>query len=313
MQNLNIQKTEHPHKVGWVFPGQGSQKLGMGLDLLVYPFARDRLRQAKQILGWSVSEVCQNKAQLSCTLYTQPCLYLVETLLADIMKKEGYQPNIVAGYSLGEYAAIYTAGALDFEIGLHLIKRRGEIMNRAPKGAMVALIGFNLKQLEQQICQTPNVWRINDDSTVAIISGTFEAVESLLDKVKVRRMIRLKVSCAFHTPLMEAAAAEFQEILESISFDPLKVPVVSSTDLVPTVEITRLKKNLIRQISQPVKWRAISDLIAGQGTKEVVEIAPGSDLIKQMKRVCPELSFTHISNLRTIQSRKQCINALLSA
>ncbi len=284
-------------QIAWVFPGQSSQTLGMGLDLLPYPFARARLQQAQQILGWSVPEVCQDQAQLSCTLYTQPCLYVVQTLRAELMRNQGYQPDLVAGYSLGEYPALYAAGAFDFATGLHLIKRRAEIMNRAPQGKMVALIGFEPEQLQQQILHTPNVWRVNDDLTIAIISGTPLAVESLLAKVEARRVIPLNLSVTFHTPLMLAAAEEFQRILESTSFDSLKIPVLSSTELIPTVDLARLKESLIWQISQPVRWRAISLSIASQRTKEVVEIGPGRDLSKQMKRICPELTFTNFSNI----------------
>jgi [acyl-carrier-protein] S-malonyltransferase len=295
MQNLHTQKTKD--KITWVFPGQSSQRLGMGLDLLAHPFAQARFQQAEQFLGWSVPEVCQNKDKLSCTLYTQPCLYVVETLLAELIRKEGCKPNLVAGYSLGEYAAIYVAGAFDFETGLHLIKRRAELMNRAPKGRMVALIGFEPEQLEQQILHTPNVWRVNDDLTIAIISGTFQAVESLLTKVEIKRVIPLNVDRPFHTPLMVAAAAEFQQILESTSFDSLEVPMLSSTELVPTVEIARLKKSLVQQMCEPIKWRAISLSIATQGITEVVEIGPGKELMRQMKRICPGLAFTNVSNL----------------
>ena len=288
-------------QIAWVFPGQSSQTLGMGLDLLPYPFARARLQQAQKILGWSVLEVCQDQAQLSCTLYTQPCLYVVQTLRAELMRNQGYQPDLVAGYSLGEYAALYAAGAFDFATGLHLIKRRAEIMNRTRLGRMVALIGFEPEQLQQQILHTPQVWRVNDDLTVAIIAGTPLAVESLLAKVEARRVIPLSVSAAFHTPLMVAAAEEFQQILESTSFNSLEIPVLSSTELIPTVDIDRLKESLIWQMSRPVRWRAVSLSLATQGIKEVVEIGPGRDLIKQMKRICPELALTNISNLSQVQ------------
>ena len=294
--------------IAWVFPGQGSQKLGMGLNLLAYPLARARFRQAQQILGWSIPEVYQDKDKLSCTLYTQPCLYVVEAIQAELMRKEGDKPNLVAGYSLGEYGAIYAAGAFDFETGLHLIKRRAELMNQAPKGSMAALIGFKPEQLEEQILHTPDVWRVNDDLTLAIISGTCKAVESLLEKIEVKRVIPLNVSGAFHTPLMVAAAEEFQQILESTSFDPLEVPMLSSTELIPTVEIAQLKKSLIRQMSEPVNWRAISLSIATQGIKEVLEIGPGKDLIKQMQRICPRLAFNSITNLST--SRNRSFNTL---
>ena len=280
--------------IAWVFPGQGSQKLGMGLDLLAYPFARERFRQAQQILGWSVPEVFQDQDKLSCTLYTQPCLYVIEAILTEFMMQQGYRPHLVAGYSLGEYSALYAAGVFDFETGLHLIKRRAEIMNCVPQGRMVALMGFNQERLEQEILRTSNVWRANDDLTLAIISGTFKAVESLLFRVKAKRVIPLNVSKAFHTPLMITAAEKFQQILESTSFDSTKVPVLSSTELVPIVEIVQLKQSLIRQMSEPVNWRAISLSIATQAIEKVVAIGPGKDLLKQMKRICPELAFTNV-------------------
>ena len=305
MLNLPIQKIKN--NTAWVFPGQSSQKPGMGLDLLAYPFARAKFKQAKEILGWSITEVCQDSDKLSRTLYTQPCLYVIESLLAELIIKQGYQPCLVAGYSLGEYPASYTAGAFDFETGLHLIKRRAELMDQSPQGRMVALIGSNIEKLKVQISHTPNVWLMNDDLSIAIISGTLRGIESLLAKVEVKRTIPLKVSCAFHTPLMAEAAAEFQEILESVPFNQLKIPVMSSTELVPILDVARLKNSLIQQMYQPVRWRAISLLLAKQSIKEIVEVGPGNDLIKQMRRNCPEFKFTNISNLNVLKPTKQCL------
>ena len=303
MLNLHIQKIKN--NTAWIFPGQSSQKVGMGLDLLAYSFARAKFKRAEEILGWSVTEVCQDPKKLSRTLYTQPCLYVIETLLAELVQKEGYKPSIVAGYSLGEYAAIHTAGAFDFETGLHLIKFRAQLMDRSPEGRMVALIGCNIKEVETQIRHTPNVWRMNDDLNIAIISGTIRGVKSLLDKVEAKRIVPLKVSCAFHTPLMAEAAAEFQEIIESVDFKQLTIPMISSTELVPTLDIASLKNSLIQQMYQPVRWRAISLLLATQGIKEVVEIGPGKDLIKQMQRNCPQFKFASVNNPNTPKPTKQ--------
>ena len=300
MQDLYIQRNKSNSV--WVFPGHGSQRQGMGLDLLAHPFARDRFQQAREILGWSVAEVCQNKDLLSRTLYIQPCLYIVETLLADLMKQQGCFPSLVAGYSLGEYAAVYAAGAFDFATGLRLIERRAELMNRAPKGKMVALIGFKQKQLEEAIASSPNVWRANDNSRVAIVSGTCEAIEIFLAKVTAKRVIPLNADGAFHTPLMIPVATEFGQILDSTPFKSLEVPVLSSTEPELIVEIEQLKKSLIRQMSQPVNWRATSLLIAKRGIEEVVEISPQKELVGQMKRICTELSFKVVSNLETIES-----------
>ena len=307
MKNLQVQTNKNI--TAWVFPGQGSQKLGMGIDLLRYPFARSKFEKAQEILEWSVLEVCQNWQKLNLTLYTQPCLYVIQTLLIDLLKQtEQTSPNLVAGYSLGEYSAMYAAGVFDFETGLKLIKRRAEIMQRAPKGTMVALIGFHREQLEQQVQLTPNVWRVNDSSRMAIISGTFAGVKSLLNKITVKRIIPLDVSGAFHTPIMAEAAAEFWPILESTPFHTAKIPLFSGVELVPIVEPTRLKKNLIQQMTQPVKWEAISRAIAEEGVKQVVEIGSGKNLTKQMKRICPELVFT---NLSTVPDRYSLANTLI--
>ena len=303
---LGFKASPEESAVAWVFPGQGSQKLGMGVDLLKLHLARVRFEQAEQILGWSVLELCQNQEKLSRTLYTQPCLYIVLSILSDLISESGYQPNLVAGYSLGEYIALYVAGVFDFETGLRLIKRRAELMECAPKGTMVTLIGFRHEQLEQQIQQTANIWRVNDDLTCATIAGTAEAVESLLARIKVKRVIPLNVSGAFHTPLMAEAAAEFEQLLESTTFDCAQVPVLSSIEPVPTLEAAQLKKNLIRQMTQPIRWRAISLRLAAEGIKRVVGIGPSQGLTSQMKRICPGLVLTNVSStseLLTFESR----------
>ena len=203
-------------KTAWVFPGQGSQAIGMGADLIDLPSAKAKFEQAESILGWSVLDICQNEEEkLSHTLYTQPCLYVVESILADYLMEQGYTPNLLAGHSLGEYVALYTARVFDFEAGLHLVKRRAELMNNASDGMMAALIGFDREQLETTIQQIPDVVLANDNSLAqVVISGTPTAVEQVIAQIKVRRATPLKVSGAFHSPLMSVAATEFQAVLE---------------------------------------------------------------------------------------------------
>ena len=117
-------------KTAWIFPGQGSQVVGMGIDLKEMPSSKDKFEQAEQILGWSILEKCQgDETELSRTLYTQPCLYVIESILTDLLQDKGQQPDLVAGHSLGEYSALYAAGVFDFESGLRLVKRRAELMD----------------------------------------------------------------------------------------------------------------------------------------------------------------------------------------
>ncbi|MGB7440907.1 MAG: acyltransferase domain-containing protein [Coleofasciculaceae cyanobacterium] len=285
----------------WVFPGQGVQTCGMGKDLVKLPLAKARFEQAEQILGWSIPEVCQSRdGKLSRTLYIQPCLYVFSCILADLMRERQYQPNLLAGYSLGEYIALYIAGVFDFEVGLELIKKRAQLMEQLPVGMMAVLRGFNYEQLEQQLQQQPNVWRANDDLNQVVISGTPQAVEALLAHVKTNFVFPINVRVAFHSPLMATAVTKFRPILESTPFYRAKVPILSSTQLVPTVEAFCLKENLIRQITEPVRWRAISLRLRAERIKQVVEIGPGKVLTSQMKSICPDFVLKNVRDAASL-------------
>lgn len=286
-------------KTAWVFPGQGSQAIGMGVDLAALPFAKVKFDLARQILGWDVLEVCQNPDdKLSRTLYTQPCLYVVESILADLLIERGNIPNLLAGHSLGEYVALYAARVFDFDAGLRLVKRRAELMDSAYGGMMVALIGFNRQQLEEKIQQIPDVVLANDNSpTQVVISGTPEAVESLLAQIKVKRAVPLNVSGAFHSPLMAEAAAQFQDVLESVPFANALLPVMSNVEPVPTVKASVLKNRLQRQMTGSVRWRELSMQLPGEGIERVVEIGPGKVLTGLIKRMCPDLVLENVGSL----------------
>ncbi|HEY9849381.1 MAG TPA: ACP S-malonyltransferase [Leptolyngbyaceae cyanobacterium] len=285
-------------KTAWVFPGQGSQAIGMGVDLLELPEAKAKFQQAEEILGWSVPEICQSEEdKLSRTLYTQPCLYVVESILADLMRQKGQQPDLVAGHSLGEYVALYAADVFDFETGLRLVKRRAELMDSAAGGTMAALIGFDREQLEQKIAEIGDVVLANDNSSAqVVISGTPEAVEALLSQVKTKRAVRLNVSGAFHSPLMEAPAAEFQQVLESAVFEDAKVPVLSNVDPTPATESSVLKQRLSQQMTGSVRWREICLRLPEESTQKVVEIGPGKVLTGLIKRTCPDLILENVSS-----------------
>lgn len=284
-------------KTAWVFPGQGSQVIGMGVDLLELSYAKDKFEQAQEILGWSVPEICQSdEDKLSRTLYTQPSLYVVESILADLMRERGHKPDLVAGHSLGEYVALYVAGVFDWAGGLRLVKRRAELMDSVAGGMMAALMKFDRKQLEQLIEQTPDVVLANDNSLAqVVISGTPAAVEAVLSQVKARAK-PLNVSGAFHSPLMAAAAAEFQEILDSVPFNTAQVPVLSNTEPIPTVDAAVLKERLSRQMTGSVRWRETSLALPSEGIERVVEIGPGKVLTGLIKRTCPDLILENVSS-----------------
>jgi [acyl-carrier-protein] S-malonyltransferase len=286
-------------KTAWIFPGQGSQAIGMGADLYSLSEAQPKLAQAAQILGWSVPEICQSlDDQVSRTLYTQPCLYVLESILVDLLRSRGEQPDLVAGHSLGEYVALYAAGVFDFEAGLRLVQRRAALMDAASGGVMAALLGFDRSQLEQQLAQTPDAVLANDNSEgQVVISGTAAAVEAVLANVKSKRALRLNVSGAFHSPLMAAAAVEFQTALDQVEFRPAQLPVLANVDPTPAVNPLMLKDRLSRQMTGSVRWREISLYLPEAGIEQVIEIGPGKVLTGILKRACPGLELINISGL----------------
>lgn len=285
-------------KTAWVFPGQGSQSVGMGADLFAHPDAQTKLAHAERILGWSVPEVCQSEDdKVSNTLYTQPCLYVIESILADLLRSHGQAPDVVAGHSLGEYVALYVAGVFEFEAGLHLVKRRAELMSMASNGMMAALMGFDREQLEQCLAETSGVVLANDNNPgQVVISGTPEAVETVLSQVKAKRGVKLNVSGAFHSPLMSAAATEFDSILDNIIFQPATIPVLSNVDPTPTVAADALKERLKRQMTGSVRWREISLQLPQIGIDKAIEVGPGKVLTGLIKRTCPDLALENISS-----------------
>lgn len=284
-------------KTAWVFPGQGSQAIGMGADLVDIPEAKQRLNHAAEILGWDVSETCQNiEDKVSQTLYTQPCLYVIESILVDLMRSHGHQPDLVAGHSLGEYVALYTAGVFDFEAGLHLVRRRAELMSSTSDGMMAALIGFDAAQLEEQLQATPNVVLANDNNSgQVVISGRPDAVKTVLANVKAKKAVPLNVSGAFHSPMMAPAATEFDEVLSGVVFKAAQIPVLSNTDPSPSIDSELLKQRLSKQMTGSVRWREISLQLAEEGVEQAIEIGPGKVLTGLIKRTCKTIKLQNIN------------------
>lgn len=289
-------------KTAWVFPGQGSQATGMGTDLVDLPSGQAKLAAAQDILGWSVSDVCNgDEAQLSRTLYTQPCLYVIESILVDLLREKGHHPDLVAGHSLGEYVALYTAGVFSFEAGLRLVQRRAELMDSTSDGKMAALIGFDREALDQQLQETPGVVLANDNNAgQVVISGTPEAVEHIMATVKAKRAVPLNVSGAFHSPLMAPAATEFQQVLDSVTFQDAQIPVLSNVEPLPATDGPVLRDRLSRQMTGSVRWRELSLQLATEGVERVIEVGPGKVLTGLIKRTCSDMALENISSAAEI-------------
>ena len=291
-------------KTAWIFPGQGSQVLGMGVDLLAIDSAKKTFDRAAEILGWSVVDICQNdEVKLANTRYTQPCLYVVESILVDILKQQGLTPDVVAGHSLGEYVALYAAGVFDFETGLQLVKRRAELMALASEGGMTALLGFDRSQLEAAIADTEDVVIANDNSAAqVVISGTVAGIATVVSQIKVKRAIPLNVSGAFHSPMMATAATEFGHLLAAIDFDDAQIPVLSNVSPIATTKGSELKKHLNSQITGSVRWREISLQLPELGIQQAIEVGPGKVLGGLIKRTCEAISMVQVGTRSDLES-----------
>ena len=284
----------------WIFPGQGSQKVGMLADLATDGPTQGRLAEAEQILGWSVVDACEDAAKLADTRYTQPCLYAIAALLADRLRATT-TPNFVAGHSVGEYVALYAAGVFDFATGLQLVKQRSELMAQAAGGKMIALMGFDRAAVEEAIAATPDVVLANDNSEGQIvIAGTPTATEAIVAAVPCKRAIPLAVAGAFHSPFMADADAQYRPLLEAVTFQTAQIPVFSNVEPTPAIDGAVLKERLLAQMVGSVRWREIMANMAAQGVERVIEIGPGNVLTGLFKRSHGEIKRENVGAIAQI-------------
>ncbi|MFQ6538514.1 MULTISPECIES: ACP S-malonyltransferase [Aphanothece] len=287
--------------IAWVFPGQGSQKVGMAAGVLELPGARERFSLASDLLGRDLLAICSGEADgdlsdLNDTRNTQPALFVVESLLVDGLRAQGRQPSLVAGHSLGELVALYAAGVFDAATGLELMQIRSELMAASGGGAMTAVMGFERGELEALVAATEGVVIANDNSSAQVVlSGTPEAVAQVCGSLNCKRAIPLAVSGAFHSPFMAEAAAAFAARLESVPFAEATVPVLSNTDPSPERSGTVLRNRLRHQMTTGVRWREIMDRCVAEGIDTAVEIGPGNVLSGLIRRSCPGVTTVQIA------------------
>jgi [acyl-carrier-protein] S-malonyltransferase len=272
----------------WIFPGQGSQKVGMGRDWAdKFPAARDRFETAAQVLGYDLAALCFDgpEEKLTDTRHAQPALLTVGVIAADIARARRLECAMVAGHSLGEYAALVAAQVLPFEDALRLVARRAELMSHAPPGSMAALIGASddaLALLLEQARAHGVLVAANDNSPgQVVISGEVEAVEFAVREAKgagAKMAIRLPVSGAFHSPLMREAGEEMGALIEAAPFETARVPVFQNTTAQPATEAGALKAALKAQMTGAVRWRESVQAMIANGATQFTELGPGKVL-----------------------------------
>ena len=282
----------------FVFPGQGAQFVGMGKDLYeTNALAKKYFDRADEILGFKITEIMftGTDEQLKETKVTQPAVFLHSVIQA-LCLDNSFNPAMVAGHSLGEFSALVASGALDFEDGLRLVASRANAMQKACEinsGTMAAIIGLPDEKVEE-ICASVSS---EGDIVVAanyncpgqlVISGNVNAVNAACEKLKeagAKRALPLKVSGAFHSPLMQPAKDELQAAIEKTTFKTPKCPVYQNVDAEPHTDAEEIKLNLIAQLTSPVRWTASVQTMIHDGADDFTECGPGKALQGMIGRI----------------------------
>ena len=274
----------------FVFPGQGAQFVGMGKDLYENnPVAKEMFDKANEILGFNITDLMFNGTDedLRQTKVTQPAIFLHSVILAKTMGDD-FNPDMVAGHSLGEFSALVAAGALSFEDGLRLVSARAQAMQKACEktpstmAAVLALPDARVEELCASVTEGVVVPANYNCPGQIVISGSIEGVDAACAKMLeagAKRALKLKVGGAFHSPLMEPARAELADAIAHTDFHAPKCPVYQNVNAEPQTDPETIKKNLIAQLTAPVRWtQTIQNMIAA-GADTFVEVGPGAVLL----------------------------------
>ena len=306
--------------ISLVFPGQGSQKVGMGLEFYnKYELAKKIFRDADQILGYKISDIILNGPQekLNQTTFTQPAIYLIGHVICEILKNEtSFFENkfsFFAGHSLGEYTALTASNSISFEQGLLLLKNRGESMQSAVplgEGGMLAVLGQDPEEINKLIkinFDHIKCFLANDNSTGQLIlsgkNSELEKFEKILKEKKIKN-IKLPVSAPFHCELMRKATITMRKVLNNQEIKEPKYKIVSNVTATEYSNTSEIKELLIKQIESPVRWRESVQYMISKGTSIFIEIGPGKVLSGLIKRINKDVKVLNLDKLEDIQDIK---------
>lgn len=302
--------------LAFLFPGQGSQYAGMGKDLAAdFAVARQTLEEANDALGFDLASLCYEgpEQDLKLTANTQPAILSVSVAALRVVEQEtGLRAQCAAGHSLGEYAALVCAGALDFSDAVRMVRLRGTFMQEAVPvgtGAMAAILGLDndvLVKLCAQAAQGQVVAPANFNSSGQIvIAGHSEAVQRAIELAKVegaKRAMLLPVSAPFHCSLMVPAGERLAEVIATIDIHPLRIPVVSNVEARPNQDPTRVAALLVNQVSAPVRWQESVQVMLDMGVERFVEIGPGKVLAGLVKRMARQATVQNMQDSADIRA-----------
>lgn len=288
-------------KKAYVFPGQGAQYPSMGKELYDnYPLAKEMMNKANEILGFDILKIMfeGTEQDLMQTKVTQPAIFIHSVTLANILS-DNFNPDMVAGHSLGEFSALVAAKAMTYEDGLKLVFARAMAMQKACEihpSTMAAVIGLDdaiveevLSTITEEIVVPANYNTIGQ----IVISGSMKGIELAMEKLKAagaKRVLPLKVGGAFHSPLMEPARLELETAIDKTPFQTPICPIYQNVSALPSTDPMQIKQNLIDQLTSPVRWTQTIKNMINDGAKEFIEVGPGNVLQGLIKKISPDIN-----------------------
>ncbi len=299
-------------KIAYLFPGQGSQYVGMGKQFYdEYPLAREAYQQASDILGWDLTKLSFEgpKSELTLTCHTQPAILVHSHIACNLLRECGFGPSLALGHSLGEYSALLASGAINFQTSVELVKKRGRFMYEAvPErgGAMAALLGIQ-REVAEAICgEVEGVVEVANYNAPGqyVLSGDRDAVESAARLAKdkgVGKVVMLPVGAPFHCSLLSEAAERMSEVLDEVDIAAPSIPVYANVTAQPVREGERVKELLKRQICSAVRWE---DAVRAAGEEKpdvMVELGPGRVLSGLNKRILKGIPVHNVEDTRSLE------------
>ena len=299
-------------KIGFIFPGQGAQEVGMGQELYnEYPEIADYFNRAEEILDLDLKRICFEGPEfdLNLTENTQPALFTMSAAIDNYLKKQGLVPDMVAGHSLGEYSALTSAGAINFEDNLKLVRQRGQAMEEALPaglGTMAAIIGLDIDTIEDicskvvGVCEVAN---INTPNQI-VISGEKEAIATAMERLNnagAKKVVELSVSGPFHSSLMEPAVNRLKSVIENVEIKDASIPIVANATAEKVIDSNIIEENLIAQLTSSVRWVESINLMIDEGIDTFVEVGSGRVLKGLLRRIDRSVDCYSTRNIKDLE------------
>ena len=304
-------------KIAFAYPGQGAQKIGMAKDFVdTFDWAKEMISEASEASGIDMEKLLfEENDDINITEYTQPALVTACMIMTKALTDEGIEPDITGGLSLGEYCALVASGAMTYADAVKLTRIRGSLMSNtvpAGEGTMAAIVGLDSDTIESVIKDIDGCSMANYNCPGQIvITGKTESVEKampLLSEAGARKVVQLKVSGPFHSPMLKPAGDELRKYLDDAAISDLKVPYVANCSAEIVSDASQIRDLLQKQVSSPVMWEQSLYKMKEYGVDLIVEIGPGKTIAGFVKKTTPEIPVINVSSVEDISKVKEALN-----